>query len=54
MLGAAMSVKTFVGQLAIRMTMVGALLTAAGLTTYHATHWEPNIVNSPPIHMSGR
>lgn len=49
-----MSVKLFVGQLAIRMAVVGAVITAAGVTSYHATHWEPNIVNSPPIQMSPR
>lgn len=49
-----MSVKLFVGQLAIRLAVVGALLIGAGVTTYHATHWEPNIVNSPPIKAAGR
>ena len=41
--------KVFVGQLAIRLAVVGAVLTGAGVDSYHATHWEPRIGNSPPI-----
>ena len=44
-----MSVKTYATQLAIRMTIVAGVLTAAGVVSYDATHWEPRIGNSPPI-----
>jgi uncharacterized protein YqgC (DUF456 family) len=49
-----MTVKTLAGQLAIRLAVVGAVLTAVGVTSYNATHWEPNMVNSPPIHAATR
>lgn len=36
-----MSIWEFTGQLAARLLVVGALLAAAGITSYEATHWEP-------------
>jgi hypothetical protein len=47
-----MTLKMFAGQLAIRMTVVAAVLTTAGVTSYQATHWEPRIGNSPPTQVA--
>ena len=38
-----MSVRSLASQLAVRLAVVGGLLTVAGVTTYSATHWEPRM-----------
>lgn len=36
-----MSIRSFACQLAVRLAVVAALLTGAGLAAHAATHWEP-------------
>lgn len=38
-----MKVRSFASQLAVRMAVVAAVATAAGATSYQATHWEPRM-----------
>jgi hypothetical protein len=41
--------RSFLGQLAVRLSLIGALLGFAGVASYSATHWEPhtNGVDAP-------
>ena len=41
---------TLVTQLGIRLALIAALLTAAGITSYSATHWEPRSYVAPGEH----
>ena len=41
--GGSLTVRALVWQLVVRLAMVGGVLTVAGVTTYSATHWEPNM-----------
>ncbi|MGQ0467922.1 MAG: hypothetical protein ACT4QG_21715 [Sporichthyaceae bacterium] len=34
-------------QLGVRLALIGALLTAVGVTSYGATHWEPRAYHAP-------
>jgi hypothetical protein len=45
-----MSSRTLVTQLGVRMAFIAALLTAAGITSYSATHWEPRSYTAPGDH----
>ena len=46
-----MTLRSFIAQLAVRLSLIGALLGFAGLASYSATHWEPrtNHVNEPAV-----
>jgi hypothetical protein len=46
------TLRSFLGQLAVRLSLIGALLGFAGVTSYSATHWEPrtNGVDAPTQH----
>jgi hypothetical protein len=41
--------RSFACQLAVRLSLIGALLGFAGVASYSATHWEPrsNGVDAP-------
>jgi hypothetical protein len=36
------TLRSFLGQLAVRLCVIAALVGFAGLTSYSATHWEPH------------
>lgn len=42
-----MSVGSFATQLGVRLALVAGLLTAVGVTSYSATHWEPRTQHAP-------
>ncbi len=42
-----MSIRFLATQLGVRLGLIGALITAAGVTSYSATHWEPRSYNAP-------
>ncbi len=42
-----MAMGTMATQLGVRLALIGALLTAAGVTSYSATHWEPRSYVAP-------
>lgn len=35
------TIRSFATQLAVRLAMIGALLSTAGVISYSATHWNP-------------
>lgn len=45
-----MSIRSFACQLAVRLSLVAALLTTAGITAHSATNWQPTTakVDTPP------
>lgn len=45
-----MSVTSLASQLGVRLALIAALLTAAGVTSYSATHWEPRSYTAPGDH----
>ncbi|MGQ0843594.1 MAG: hypothetical protein ACT4QF_05625 [Sporichthyaceae bacterium] len=42
-----MNARALATQLGVRLALIGALLTAVGVTSYSATHWEPRTSNAP-------
>lgn len=42
-----MSIGSMATQLGVRLALIGAILTAAGITSYSATHWEPRAYHAP-------
>jgi hypothetical protein len=36
------TLRSFVAQLAVRLSLIAALVGFAGVTSYSATHWEPH------------
>jgi hypothetical protein len=46
------TLRSFLGHLAVRLSVIGALLGFAGVTSYSATHWEPRTsgVEAPTQH----
>jgi hypothetical protein len=36
------TLRSFIAQLAVRLSLIGALVGFAGMVSYSATHWEPH------------
>lgn len=41
------STRSLAAQLGVRLALIGSLLTAVGVTSYSATHWEPRAYHAP-------
>lgn len=41
------STVSLTAELGVRLALIGALLTAVGVTSYGATHWEPRAYHAP-------
>jgi hypothetical protein len=48
------TLRSFLGQLAVRLSLIGALLGFAGLASYSATHWEPHTSGEAPTGTQSR